>query len=146
MIKVNGIEVTKGCTVKFRCGGEAVVSHVPDGSNRTIQDFGILIEDSKDTSARYRYHSDGRCIEGKVAGRLLDIIEVIPPAFDWKDVKAGMAFYINGSIMPWIYAGKDVTHSNDVRVFIRDEEYNGWGVDCGHKIIRAPEHDLEDIT
>jgi hypothetical protein len=140
MIKVNGIEVTKGCTVKFRCGGEAVVDDWADNVRGITSK---LFLEGYNEDEHLIYYNTGKFFDDEKYP--LDIIEVIPPAFDWKDVKAGMAFFINKGESPWIYVGKDITHENDVRVFLRDEDYNGWGVDCGHTITRAPEHDLEDI-
>lgn len=105
MININGIDVTEGCTVKFRCGGSALVENVPNGKSYTIEDFGLLLKDSENSSSRYRYRPNGECIEGIVSGRLLDIVDVIPPVFDWNKVKWGMAFKDINDIYTYYFCG-----------------------------------------
>lgn len=78
MIKVNGIEVTKGCTVKTNCA-VFVVQDLDNNDDVLFEGYGEYITYYEDGSYERRTHP-------------LDIIEVIPPVFDWKDAKAGMAF------------------------------------------------------
>jgi hypothetical protein len=81
-------KMPKGSTVKLRCGGELtncymIADYPPDNNNK------IIIFSGDD------YIGGDYKTNGKVFGYLehpLDIIEIIPPPFDWSDAKSGMCF------------------------------------------------------
>lgn len=128
MIKVNGIEVTKGCTVKFRCGGEAVVEKA---NGNEIKFEGCSIANVWDGCSSY-YSGEKTPF---------DIIEVIPPVFDWDTVEQGMAFKDNYGNTCY-YVGDDFSCNTHVIVSNND---NCTDLDCVLKktLTRAPERDIE---
>lgn len=128
-----------GDKVKFRCGGEAELTEIRlydahiNGANWPIRDQGFWLQTREEHP--------------------LDIISIELAQIDWSAVKTGMAFLINGSEgNPWFYVGLDpfsIKKKSDVRIFSRPEnpysarEFAAWGINVGHKIVRAPEHDIE---
>jgi hypothetical protein len=137
MIKVNGIEVTKGCTVKFRCGGEAVINDWAD--NKGNSDTSRIFLDGYDDEEYLIYYNTGKYFEDE--NNPFDIIEVIPPEFDWNTVKQGMAFIDKAGDIFYYH----ITMWGAVDWVICAEEKDGSGsVDCLKKhLTRAPEHDIE---
>jgi len=125
-----------GYTVKFRCGGEAVVYTNHNGR--------ILFFDKNNDD--YVEYSEGGFI-GLDKEHPFDIIEIIPAAFDWDTVKYKDAF-IKGygspgpvyflchdpADRPNAYVGDLVTKGNCL--------YNVRSVEK-HELTRAHEHDIE---
>lgn len=127
-------KAVKGSKVKFRAGGEAIIEKVSSQLTVTFK------EDYSDGYARYATSS------GLVTNGLMhpfDIIEVIPPEFDWSTVKAGMAFY-SGNGRLCIYQGPYVSKNGKqegLNVFwFEDGNEFDWQ---GTNMKRAPEHDIE---
>lgn len=142
MIKVNGIEVTKGCTVKFRCGGDAVVKDLSSHING--YSLKIFLEGYADDE-HLIYYNTGKFINDE--NNPLDIIEVIPPAFDWKDAKVGMAFDGHETrrgegLRVWYVAPNPV---DSMRHIFTTKGYGFWHwtiEEAKKKLTRAPEHDI----
>jgi hypothetical protein len=78
-------EAKAGDKVKFRCGGEAVITEKSCGSV-TVQ---IAFRHYNEPLLFYRA---GQLSHSGHIGGLLDIIAIEPKPFDWADVRPGMAF------------------------------------------------------
>ncbi len=131
MIKVNGIEVTKGCKVKFRCGGSAKVIWLQKSSDAAVLKF-------KDDLDSYRYYWNGKLIGWNGCSYQFDIIEVIPPAFDWDDAKWGMAFKSPvGDV--WIYLGEHISDRDGAFYCPAEDRTTARTKSL---LTRAPEHDI----
>lgn len=146
MIKVNGIEVTKGCTVKLRCGAEVMVFEAWFENGKTQYNNNVKFNECD----RYISYTDSGSWNYTKDPHPFDIIEVIPPAFDWDDVKVGMAFLDMDKEVVWYAAPFYTQEKSHVIAFqARNSsdgtlaEPRGHFKDC---LTRAPEHDLEDIT
>lgn len=126
-----------GDTVKFRCGGEAVISKKAG----TYYEF--------EGYAASKYGRDNHWPETgaflyPIEGRsMFDIIAIIPKPFDWKDVKPGMAFRHASNGTLWYYVGRNLSKhgiSNTTHIFSEiDTNQLSW---FGEAMQRAPEHDL----
>ena len=85
--------VKAGDTVKFRCGGKAVVKSIGYSTGSYEIEFDGCTIDS--------WFNDGS-FYGNPKKHSIDIIEIIPAPFDWSDVKQGMGFIVNGNIAEYI--------------------------------------------
>lgn len=151
----SGVDLTKlkaGDTVEFRCGGKAVVEKCvmfPD-----IENVVNITFKGDPTCRGYHQHGDYHYPRKSV----IDIINIIPKPFDWKDVKPGMAFTQKcGSSrkIVWI-VGKAWAvpfSENDGHCFIvTDDSEMGcsdsihFAFTVGHDLTRAPAHDITDMT
>lgn len=143
MIDLNNLK--RGATVKFRCGGEAVVDCIEIEPN--LNKFKVSYVDN-DVCAPYIYSEEGTGFGHAGKPSLFDIIEVIPAPFDWKDVKQGMCFVLNTSTFSnqyVYYIGEHLDDELRVVVDCRDAtSMNGCydGVPRKH-LTRAPEYDIE---
>lgn len=129
-----------GDTVKFRCGGEAVIKSIfnmyPDGGNP----YKYQIHFEGDTYPDEKMYQTGGTRRGTGVVTQLDIVDHVVKEFDWKDVRAGMAFISVGS-SPWIYIAQHPV-KKDQGVFY------GTTSDMEHRLhltglTRAPEHDIQ---
>ena len=129
----------EGQTVKFRCGGEAVVETV---------DKTISISDGI-----YHLHFEGYGFDGfykngeheiSTEPSPFDIIEIIPKPFDWKDVKPGMAFLDNNKKPVW-YVGPAWGVEKLVVICETREQYSSDDIKFNEKyyMVRIPEHDIK---
>lgn len=137
MIKVNGIEVTKGCTVKFRCGGSAEVfeCHECLRGEDGKRPVNLLFSEKARSGMTFLHNGEHR-----MGQSVFDIIEVIPPEFNWKDAKWGMAFKnIEGDVFHYI--GKSL-QKDYVVIQYQGTNTVAWCT-TGWQPIRAPEHDME---
>jgi hypothetical protein len=124
-----------GWTVKFRCGGKAVIKSIEDtiGSGGSSYRYKIHFEES-DYPIEKRYQSGGT-YRGTDVKDTFDIVELIEPPFDWKDVTPGMAFY-NATYGVVYFLG---TSRNGSRIFeISSTSFSD--IPTPH-VNRAPEHD-----
>jgi hypothetical protein len=128
-----------GDTVKFRCGGEAVIK----GISVFHPWFNLSFEGGvKDTG----YYQQGKRFEE--SNDLFDITEVIPApeAFDWGTVKVGMAFTDNqeGDVVQYVgdhigdksYAVVQIPNSSALR-------FEAFSV-LKKNLTRSPEHDIKE--
>ncbi len=141
-MEVDLSKLEEGQTVKFRCGGEAVVDYVFELPGCTPE-------------YRYRiefvgfdhYKSEPYLKSGHGDGTLVlaphDIIEVIPTPFDWDTVTAGMAFRCEDRCMYW-YSGIDVNarKGEKLAVFMSKLSDYDYIRKYYERLTRAPEHDV----
>jgi len=140
MIDLSKLEV--GDTVKFRCGGEEKVMCIraclSSGANHS-KAFNLSFNVSnKDITT---FEIDGEC---QLYRSFLDIIEIIPKPFDWKDVKQGMAFVMQSGKYRHIFVAKDhrgfyVFETPDFNKLA----YVGIMDDALQDLTRSPENDIK---
>lgn len=135
-MKVDLSKAKAGDTVKFRCGGEAVIY----GIQKQTKDFYRVKMDNE----VYGYKRNGQSYVGYAAS--LDITEVIPApeVFDWSTVKWGYA-YKSPTNNLWAYVGQN-PYNKERSVFVA--HINGrnvveWGKD-EIRLTRSPEHDIKE--
>jgi len=127
-----------GQTVKFRCGGEAVVERTENHANVTwftIWFEGYIGDDSRISRSR----------SGLVFGKArhpFDIIEITPNLFDWKYAKRGMAFRYLGKIVYYVAPHLNINLWSVFETPGDSRCYNG----IAHSVLtRVPEYDKEAI-
>lgn len=138
-MEVDLSKLEAGQTVKFKCGGESVIKSV---SFRYNTEYWLYMS-GYSCVVRYEGRS-GLCIQSP----MLDIIEIIPKPFDWKDVKPGMAFFDKLDV--YFYQSGSIIKEDDIYKW----HHNGakfqqkgnlgntrWIAFC--HLVRAPEHDIE---
>lgn len=128
-VDLNTLE--EGWTVKFRCGGEAVVGK-KDGN---VLFLGGYAHD-------LCFHEDGRYLTPGPCP--FDIIEIIPKPFDWEDVKPGMAFKCRDN-KSRRYCGPSLTIPGRY-VILRDRPYGDYSPYLKKELTRAPEDDNDVIA
>lgn len=125
-----------GDTVKFRCGGKAVVKSI----DYRYRQYSIVFEDEEDS---WDYHFGGFFIPSEPC--LIDIIEIIPKPFDWSDAKPGMAFEQGRDKILVYFLGYHPV--KPFRLFFIGEEAitaESFSVKAASdQLTRAPEHDIE---
>ena len=131
-----------GDTVKFRCGGEAVVRKALGTGGDAIE-----LEFEGFVDGGWVYDREGFFDDsGLIKNQPFDVIAIEPKAFDWKDVKPGMAFEhrSKGDIL-W-YIGPCISKVRPDVVFMQtDPKYtSAFGMTSTSKadLVRAPEHDI----
>lgn len=122
-----------GMIAKFRCGGQAVIdkTHYKELTHSYAFWF-------KGLDSNENYFEDGMVHPS--SHKLLDIIALEEPPFDWKDVKPGMAFRDGGNYKLY-YIGKNFqrelpcfcTETGDVLTISNFKHFT-----------RAPEHDIKE--
>jgi len=125
-------QAVAGATVHFRCGGSAVVKNKLD----TMYEFDGYDGSNNIDQRNHREHrwfDDGRFLS--TGYHPIDIIRIDPPQFKWEDVRAGMAFNINGEY--YFFIGRSY---KDGLIFEDRLEGLTKVIDMS-KITRAPEHD-----
>lgn len=135
-MKVDLRKAKAGDTVKFRCGGEAVVKKIK------IIDGNIYIYfDNKDDA--YGYFKNG--VRKLANDYLLEIIEVIPAPFDWNTAKKGMAFkYTKDGGIYWFISNPLTQITGGWAIFSSCDDGSGATDDLAlYMLVRTPEHDLE---
>ena len=144
-------KLKEGDTVKFRCGGEAVVK-VIDNTERGIYRYGLTYEDAFMTatfSEGDRYQVNGS-FQGTAVKHPFDIVEVIPAPFNWADVKPGMCFTGPYDDSLYYFIGRDPIDPN-AHVFTEKDGrtiskasyiYDSYNTSL-KQFVRAPEHDIE---
>lgn len=122
-----------GDTVKFRCGGMAVIDELVWESSVRV----TLYPDNNKVGLEYFDH--GRHAHNL---QLLDITEVIPApvAFDWSTARWGMGF-INGIGSVYIYCGGRGMATDDP-IFYAKGTCDLRPIPTA-SLTRAPEHDVE---
>lgn len=148
-------KATPGMIAKFRCGGEAVIDHLNIANTDVFVKFATKYMSNHGTSyTNLSYNKDGS-LQHAPSGPLtvFDIIALEQPAFDWKDVKPGMAFvyHDNKDLDIWLYSGPCLQNKN----FEGKWEFSGYA-NFQHKdnpssgdnflklhMVRRPEHDVE---
>lgn len=155
-------KLNKGDRVKLACGGEATIRRIAEVRQG---DFESNMHRHKNVSDNYRYavrfekfHADcsapwwfnieGQNGEGTGMGQCpFDIIEIIPKAFDWSEVRPGMAFHTFGGAV-W-YIGPDLCQVPEIRgrefaIFAEspDCKQNQLIVRRKSNMTRAEEHDI----
>ncbi len=143
------VDLTKlkaGDTVKFRCGGEAVVNIITDDEKAFFNcPFGILFEGMGIHLQPATYTKNGKMYSS--LSTPFDIVEITPVRFNWDDIKVGMCFHWEGSPDKTAYFiakdGKDNLFS--WCIFGADGRGGKaivYGLLCQSVLTRAPEHDL----
>lgn len=88
----------------------------------------------------FKWRPDGTALRSEAAP-LGNIIEVIPPAFDWATVKRGMAFETKHT-RPMLFVGMS---NIDGKKAILENGMEGTGINLWYydisELTRAPEHD-----
>ena len=135
MISVKFKDITAGCKVKFRCGGEATTDDWMMGrlcNGITFVEFPELIFEYDDLGIYGDNHP-------------LDIVEIIPKPYDWNEAKYKDAFIRNGGENPIYYLCSNPDNEDKVYVgcFSKNYDclYNSFDV-LKSEITRSPEHDL----
>lgn len=129
-----------GDTVHFRCGGQAVIKDVvvvhPAGSMNSYRN---KIHFEGDTYPDEKLYQDCGTRKGTSVTTRFDIISITPKPFDWKEVKAGMAFYTNPKDIEYFVGMHPITNNP---VMTNGEGSNAYGYGYEHQLKRAPEHDV----
>lgn len=134
MSNVDLSKAVKGSTLHFRCGGSAVVSGLDRYPNG-------VIELSFKEGWVLGFYKDGSFYEEKQFP--LDIIRIDPPAFNWDDVRPGMAFLCEDAHQSELvyYVGPSLFSSEKVVTAVSPGTYIRYTLKCA--LTRAPEHDIE---
>lgn len=124
-----------GDTVKFRCGGQAVIGKVTNGARGSTVLFA-------GTDWSDFYNNDG-CKFSQTLPHVMDITEVIPApvAFDWSTVARGMCFKDGTGVRFW-WVGKSYKEHD---FYIEDADGGIWRQHGTQHLTRAPEHDVEAV-
>jgi len=145
MNKVDISKLYRGQKVKFRCGGESVISHycTPEG--------GIFFEDHC-YGQGIKYQNDGRLDRSDTYNNgdeihPFDIIEIIPKPFDWDTVKTGDAFthtYGNESTYWFVGWNPHDLHAKKMCLTKRVDKDGAYEYvqSVINYLTRAPEHDI----
>jgi len=136
----NTVDLSKakaGDTVKFRCGGEAVIGKISDGENADVVDVYF-----NDDALPSEYGLDGYH-KGERYEHAFDITEVIPApeVFDWGTVKAGMAFEYIVEYGVVIYVG--IHPISKYHLFTSKQYPHAFQVPISD-LTRSPEHDIKE--
>jgi hypothetical protein len=130
----------KGDTVKFRCGGEAVIRAASLVTYDTIN-----LDFAGNCSEDCAWFHDGKL--GFSGEHPLDIIGIVPKAFDWSEVKPGFAFTDSRGEV-WLFTafelwGDPVTISDKVLSCQRKRCLVDKRSFVVHDLTRCPQHDIE---
>ncbi len=129
-------KAVKGATVWFRCGGSAVVSGNPELS---VEEVFVYLGDENGQPTSF--FLNGSYSFG--SGHPLDIVKIDPPAFDWADVKPGMAFKVKSNNDLVFYVGPHMASKNKAVFYIQKLQgykYNDYEL---RYLTRAQEYDIE---
>jgi len=134
-VDLNKLKV--GYTVKFRCGGEAVIEKIKPMRHYSV--FLLFFEGFDGLSKNYSLNGKSSYTDSP-----FDIIEIIPKAFDWKDIKWGMAFKDLDS--------EDYNHTlhyvgtcpKDKTLHVFSGKYSTTGYTKDDGLTRTPEHDIKE--
>lgn len=133
-------KLNTGETVKFRCGGEAVVRQLV--IEKDIVELTLELP-LKNYRIKVFYMADGK-IESLIS--IFDIVEIIPKAFYWDDVKPGMAFDNKDSTMWFVCKyNKLWVFTDNPRILYRGKLSTFGTVKGNEYITRVPERDCADI-
>jgi hypothetical protein len=125
--KLKSIKV--GDTVRLRCGGEVVVTHICNLYKDIHTDGMFWFKDGSRSQTQSPF----------------DIIDVIPAPFGWDTVKQGMGFKRIGTGDFWVFvafAKEGVVYCNYSAVFVnKDMDIFSWD-NYKDVFTRAPEHDI----
>jgi hypothetical protein len=127
-----------GDTVKFRCGGQAVVYAVEKSAHKGYM---RLYFDGEHTLRMYTV-----CGLMKADNEtLLDITEVIPApeVFDWNCARWGQAFQYHEDIC--IYLGKHPKTPDKQFIIYRLDDGRTEVCHINGPLTRSPEHDIKEI-
>lgn len=124
-----------GDTVRFRCGGDAVVLDVENKCGVSDIIF-------SGCTGRLGYYYDGSFYKDET--HAIDITEIIEKPFDWADVENGQAFRYKDCV--WHYIGKNPSPTTRHTHVFKDLE-TGTIVQATQKMrtkmTRYPEGDLQ---
>lgn len=132
-----------GDTVKFRCGGMAVIDKVETEHDDVTDETSYLLWFVNDCGRR-SYAEDG--VYAPESTSILDITEVIPApeAFDWDTARWGQAFLDSGSGKIVYFVGNEPLGSNVVMYFPHMPMNHKCNVLHKTDLTRAPEHDIKE--
>lgn len=133
MEKVDLSKAQAGWTAHFRCGGSAVIESAKNSK--------VLFYDCEKP---LQFYTNGRYLVPDVSTPF-DIIRLEPPAFDWKDVKPGMAFKFNGrqghegELVFYCFKQADGQLLFSIEGEAHPQALRSFG-DC---LVPAPKHDIQ---
>lgn len=137
-------KAVKGSKVKFRCGGEAVLSSIENEGGDNSYRWRLCFAGSHYPAKEL--YQDAGTYRGHSVVDAFDIIAIEPPAFDWSTVKPGMAFTKHNEEGIYTYIGRGGPQHPKVFVFEqpegKDTIYDSWR-NPSTLFRRAPEHDIE---